>query len=108
MHQDHDDPESIANRAYEVHRAEWKMYTYEEFSRDLGEIRNRRMEDVSSDFGALFRNGKRLKVYLDEFFEEPHSVRNLWSFTMASEIRSGCEAESVLSYFERSCIFCFS
>ncbi|MCB1133668.1 MAG: hypothetical protein KDN05_21295, partial [Verrucomicrobiae bacterium] len=34
---------------------------------------------------AYFRNSQRLKEYLDEFYDEPHSIRNHWSFTMASE-----------------------
>jgi hypothetical protein len=43
------------------------------------------MESVESEFAAYFRNGQRLKEYLDEFYEEPHSIRNHWSFTMAAE-----------------------
>lgn len=81
-----EEPSDKESRAYEAsRRAEWIAYPYEHFDRHLAEMRHRRMESVVDDFGAYFRNVKRLNGFFDEFYDQPESIRNQWSFEKAME-----------------------
>ena len=61
---------------------EWREYPFDDFQRHFEDVMNRRMEKAGDDDGAFIRNIIRLKKYFDEFYDEPHSIRNHGTFTL--------------------------
>jgi len=80
-------PEDPSQEAPEVDEEwtpeSWAPYTYDDFQTHFRDHIHRRFEKTGEDEGAFVRNVLRLKRYFDEFYEEPHSIRNHGSFTLA-------------------------